>query len=187
MQILSFPEAETPAALRSQVVALQQQAWPGPDAGLTHDPALQPVTVLLASDGVVVAALDVLSKSLTHCGESFRVSGLSTVVTAHIARRSGHGTRVVRAAHRLIAASGADLALFTCDRELAGFYVAAGWALLPNTVLIGGTPDDPLPSDAPGFDKRTVGDFFTAHAGRHAESFVDARVELYPGTIDRLW
>ena len=187
VQILSFPEAETPPALRAQVIALQQQAWPGPGTGLTHDPALHPMTVLLVSGGVVVAALDVLSKSLTHRGETYRVSGLSTVVTARTERRSGHGTRLVRAAHELVAESGVDLALFTCDRELAGFYLAAGWTLLRDTVLIGGTPADQLCSDAPGFDKVTLGDFFSANARRNADTFLGTRIELYPGTIDRLW
>ena len=83
--------------------------------------------------------------------------------------------------------SGLDLGLFTCDRPLQGFYQCAGWQLLTGTVLVGGTPDAPFPSDQPGFDKVTMGDFFSAAARREHGLFLGARIGLYPGEIDRLW
>lgn len=85
----------------------------------------------------------------------------------------------------MIAASGADLGIFTCDRPLRGFYEGAGWQVLPGSVLIGGTPEAPLPSDL--FDKVTLAAFFTDHPRRHAKDFDCSRIELYPGDIDRLW
>ena len=74
-------------------------------------------------------------------------------------RGQGHGLRLVRAARRTMAELGRDLGIFTCDTELAGFYRRAGWQLLPGTVLIGGTPEQPFPSDQ--FDKVTLGSLFT--------------------------
>jgi hypothetical protein len=91
----------------------------------------------------------------------------------------------VGAAREKIAELGRDLGIFTCDTELAGFYQEAGWRLLPGTVLMGGTPEEPFPSDQ--FDKVTLGALFTAHALGHAADFEHARIELYSGTIDRLW
>jgi hypothetical protein len=84
-----------------------------------------------------------------------------------------------------IEASGADLGIFTCDRPLAGFYERGGWHVLPGAVLIGGTLNAPFPSDQ--FDKVTLAAFFTEHARRHATTFDHARIELYPGNIDKLW
>jgi GNAT superfamily N-acetyltransferase len=172
------------------MVALQDEAWPperpsGPEPW--HDPALRPLSMLLVEDGRVLAALDVLSKELAHRGERYAASGLSAVVTRRAERRRGHGTRLVRAARERIESSGADLGIFTCDRHLQGFYERAGWELQPGTVLVGGTPDDPFPSDREGFDKVTLAAFFTPRARAHAGEFVGCRVELYPGTIDRLW
>jgi len=99
----------------------------------------------------------------------------------------GFGRRLVFAARQMIGGSGVDLALFTCDRDLQGFYEDAGWQHLPGTVLIGGTETDPFPSDRTGFDKVTMAEFFTDHARPHRARFVHARLDLFPGEVDRLW
>ncbi|MGK4581591.1 GNAT family N-acetyltransferase [Kitasatospora sp. HPMI-4] len=190
MRILSCPEAELPTELRSQVWELQEQAWPSglPDPGLSHDPALDARSMLLVDDGGrVLAALDLLGKELAHAAGVFTARGLSCVVTDRAHRGHGHGGRLVAAARRAVEDSGADLGLFTCDRVLRGFYESAGWETLPGTVLVGGTPEDPFPSDQPGFDKVTMAGFCSRRAGAARRSFIGARIGLYPGTVDRLW
>lgn len=192
MEVRTHPEAATPPALRVQVLALQDAAWPPEpgapaSSGPTHDPALDPLSVLLVDHGRVLAALDVLGRDLDHAGRTWAVRGLSTVVVDPAARGRGLGARLVRAAAALVAASGADLTLFTCDRPLGPFYEAAGYAVLPGTVLLGGTPAAPLRSDDPAFDKVTLGAFHTAAAVAAREAFVGVEVALYPGGVDRLW
>ena len=71
-------------------------------------------------------------------------------------RASGGGARAD-------AARGDDLGIFTCDRDLQRFYEGAGGSCSPGTVLIGGTPEDPFPSDVLG--KVTLGSFFSARRG----------------------
>jgi GNAT superfamily N-acetyltransferase len=194
VRIVSAPEAEVPPELRAQVRRLQRQAWPGgpesadagpADADPVHDPALRPLSLLLVEDGRVLAALDVLSKEIAHRGRRYAASGLSTVVTDEAVRGRGHGSRIVAAARDAIAASGADLGIFTCDPPLQGFYERAGWQALPGTVLVGGTPEAPFPSDL--LDKVTLARFFSERARSHADTFAGCRIELYPGEIDRLW
>jgi len=141
--------------------------------------------MLLLDGGRVCSALDVLSKTIVFEGREWAASGLSTVVTDEELRGRGHGRRLVEAARRRIAASGADVGLFTCDTPLRGFYEAAGWELLPGTVLVGGTEAEPFPSDR--FDKVTFGGFFSPAARRARRAFVGARIPLYPGAIDKLW
>ncbi|WP_246102568.1 GNAT family N-acetyltransferase [Streptomyces piniterrae] len=200
---MSFPEAATPPQLRAQVLDLQREAWPpaepvdpaaaasgdaaGPAPDHVHDPALEPLSMLLVADGTVLAALDVLAKPIVHAGRRYRVGGLSTVVTRQAVRGQGHGRRLVAAAHEAMRASDLDLGVFTCDRPLQAFYESAGWQHLPGTVLIGGTPQRPFPSDRPGFDKVTMADFFTDRARHDRPAFRHARIELYPGDIDKLW
>jgi aminoglycoside 2'-N-acetyltransferase I len=170
------------------VIALQQQAWPSDEAlslGPWHDPALSPMSVLLLDNGRVVAALDILSKAIVVGGQSYSASGLSAVVTDQRYRKRGYGRQIVEAGRDMIELSGADLGIFTCDRYLQAFYESAGWQHLPGTVLVGGTPKDPFPSDQ--FDKVTMASFFSARARAAADHFVSARVELYSGEIDRLW
>jgi GNAT superfamily N-acetyltransferase len=188
MDVVSYPEAEVPLDLRLQVVAHQHRAWPSehpPDPAAWHDPALRPLSVLLIDGGAVLAALDILSKDIVHVGESFAASGLSAVVTDPALRGQGHGARIVEAARRMIEASGADLGIFTCDRSLQAFYERTGWQFLPGTVLVGGTPAKPFPSDA--LDKVTMGSFFSSKARAVVARFLGARIEPYPGEIDRLW
>jgi len=91
----------------------------------------------------------------------------------------------VEAARELIAASGADLGIFTCDLPLQAFYERAGWKVLPDTMLVGGTPETPFPSDQ--FEKVTMACFFSTRALERAETFIGCRIELYPGEIDKLW
>ncbi|MFB7620291.1 GNAT family N-acetyltransferase [Kitasatospora sp. NPDC056181] len=190
MRILTAPEAEVPGELKLQVAALQDQAWPGPpvpSTALVHDPVLSPVSMLLLDGDRVVAALDVLSKELDHAGRTFAASGLSAVVTDRARRGRGYGRRLVAAARAAVARGGADLGLFTCDRGLRGFYEGAGWELLPGAVLVGGTAEEPFPSDQEGFDKVTMAGFFTDRAARHRPDFEGRRIALHPGDIDRLW
>ncbi|MDH6578958.1 GNAT family N-acetyltransferase [Kitasatospora sp. MAP5-34] len=189
MHVQRYPEAAVPPELRSQVWALQEQAWPSgdPDPGVSRDPALEPESLLLVDGGRVVAALDLLSKQLDHAGRSYRARGLSTVVTDRAYQGRGYGRQLVAAALQEVRRSGADLGLFTCDRPLQRFYESAGWQLLPGTVLIGGTAADPFPSDRPGFDKVTMTFLCTPRAQAARQSFEHARIALHPGVLDRLW
>jgi GNAT superfamily N-acetyltransferase len=189
-RIVRLPEVEVPLDLRVQQVALQAQAWPSEEPrgpAPWHDPALDPMSVLLVEDGRVLAALDILSKEITHRGQAYAASGLSTVVTDTAERGRGYGRRIVAWAREALARGEADLGIFTCDRPLQTFYEAAGWRHLRGTVLVGGTPASPFPSDQPGFDKVTMGAFFSPRARSNAMGFVGSRIELYPGEIDRLW
>ncbi|MGW1894400.1 GNAT family N-acetyltransferase [Streptomyces sp. NPDC002004] len=193
MRILSFPEEATPSEWRVQVHELQEQAWPsdsGSGAGAgepTHDPVLRPLSMLLEEDGVVLAALDILFKDIVHAGRRYAAGGLSTVVTRREARGHGYGGRLVAAARGAMTVRELDLGLFTCDLPLRAFYERAGWRVLPGAVLVGGTPQAPFPSDQPGFDKVTMGDFFSPAARRARASFHDCRIDLHPGEIDKLW
>ena len=176
-EILISPETAVPAHLAAQLAAMRN-ADP-------HDPSLRPLTMLLLIGGRVISALDILSKEIEHGEKRFAASGLSRVVTRADARRQGYGRRLVTAARAAMADGRADLGIFTADAPLRRFYESCGWQVLPGCVLIGGTPRHPFPSDQ--FDKLTFGEFFTANAQRHAHTFSNARVALYPGDIDRLW
>ncbi|MGW6783138.1 MULTISPECIES: GNAT family N-acetyltransferase [unclassified Streptomyces] len=186
-RVAGFAEAGVPAALAAQVADLEAQAWPGSTPG--HDPALTPRTLLLVDDeGTVGAALSLLYKEIRLGARTYRAAGLSAVVTRTAVRGQGLGGRLVAAARAELAADPAvDLALFSCDRPLAPFYEAAGFAPLPGTVLVGGTPEEPLATDTPGFDKVVPAAFFTDTPAEDREAFTGVRVPLHPGSIDRLW
>jgi GNAT superfamily N-acetyltransferase len=187
MQLAAYAESAVPEPLRHQIHALQNEAWPSDGLELVHDAALRPLSMVLVDDGVVLAALDILRKPLTHAGNTFQAGGLSTVVTRADVRGRGYGHRLVVAARARMISEHLDLGIFTCDRPLQRFYEAAGWQTLPGTTLIGGTPEEPFPSDQPGFDKITLATFFTPAAAEAAPTFNKTRIPLYPGHIDKLW
>jgi len=177
------------APLRRQVAALEDEAWPpGPGSAARpfgHDPALDPVYLLLVEDGVVLASLALLSKPLHHGGATLAASGLSAVVTAAAYRGRGHGHTLVAAAREVAAGLGADLVLFTCDAELVPFYELAGYAVLPGAVVVGGTAQDPLRSDKLG--KSVLAAFLTPAARAASGTFPGSEIVLHPGPVDRLW
>ena len=179
-----FAEADVPTELRKQVLRLHREVWPDANPH-NHDPALRPLSMLLLQEGRVLTALDILSKDVHHRGDVYAASGLSAVVTDPAQRGRGFGRHLVHAALEEIGRRRADLGLFTCDPPLRRFYEEAGWGILIGTVLIGGTRDQPLPSDREG--KITMGHFYSLRARRHAQEFIRARIELYPGEIDKLW
>lgn len=187
MRVLGFAEADVPVALARRLAALEADVWPGSTPG--HDPALAPrVMLLVDAAGAVAASLALLYKEIPLAGRTYRAAGLSAVVTRPELRGRGHGGRLVAAARAELAADRAvDVALFSCDRPLAPFYEAAGFAQLPGTVLVGGTPGEPLATDAPGFDKVVVADFFTDTPDRDRAAFTGVRVPLHSGPVDRLW
>ncbi|KQV18792.1 MULTISPECIES: GNAT family N-acetyltransferase [unclassified Kitasatospora] len=187
MQLLSWPEARLPVELRSQVWELQESTWPSgqPDPGVSHDPVLAPVSLLLLDGSRVLAALDLLEKEIEQAGERYLARGLSCVVTDPAERGRGYGGRLVAAAREVIRAGGADLGIFSCDRPLQEFYRSAGWRPLPGAVLVGGTAEEPFPTDQPGFDKVVLADLCSARA--RAAGFERSRIALHPGTHDRLW
>ncbi|MCB5182770.1 GNAT family N-acetyltransferase [Streptomyces antimicrobicus] len=184
-RVLAYAEAALPARYAAQVAGIEAAAWPGAAPG--HDPALAPRVLLLVDPAdTVLASLALLFKELEHGGRRLRAAGLSSVAVRPDARGRGHGLRVVRAAHAALAAEpGLDLALFSCDRALVPFYERASFQVLPGTVLVGGTPEEPLATDAPGFDKAVLAGCFGP--GTAPADFAGTRIGLYPGTRDRLW
>jgi aminoglycoside 2'-N-acetyltransferase I len=189
MRVVSYPERAVPLDLRKQVVALQDLAWPpdepsGPEPW--HDDRLDPVSVLLLDDDDrVLSALDILSKDIEHAGSTYAASGISAMVTDPRVRGQGYGRTLCRAARDMMQRAEVDLGIFTCDAHLQGFYERAGWTHLPGSVLVGGTPDEPLPSDTLG--KVVLASFFSARAKERQAGFIATTIELYPGEIDRLW
>ena len=137
----------------------------------------------LLDGDIVIAALDILTKDVVHAGSRYCVGGLSTVATRLDRRGQGHGHRLVQNARETMLQTGHDLGIFTCDRPLQPFCEHAGWEHLPGAVLLGGTREDPFPSDQAPFDKVTLGAFFTSVARRARHTFHGARIELYLSLI----
>jgi len=125
---------------------------------------------------VVLSYLAIPSTVIHHAGCTYRASGLRAVITHPLYRHHGYGRQIVTAARAVIAASGADLGMFTCDPPLVAFFVQSGWMPMEHTAIIGREGLCARPADSLG--KCTLTGFFSKKARRHRRDFVGASLYL---------
>lgn len=180
--VFPYPQGELSLPLKAQVIALLDTERP---SALTiaerlsqplHDPNRHPLDLLLMEGDIVVSYLAIPSTIISLAGYTYKASGLSGVITHPLNRHRGYGRQLVTAARDLIAASDADIGVFTSDPPLVSFYVGCGWTLMGDTSIVGGTRERPFPADELG--KRTLMGFFSAQAKQHRRDFVGASLHL---------
>lgn len=164
---------------QEQVARLLDRVWPpqpGDAVGPLHNPALQPLALRLLRGGELVAYAAVLSQCVEVAGEGYLAQGLSCVACDPALQGQGLGGKVVAAATARMAASGADIGVFTCDPELLPFYRRHGWGEAPGVLLRGSL-------DAAAINSRDAGKhvllrLWSARAQAHAADFGQAGIVL---------
>ena len=188
LQILRYPQDLFSSLLREQLLALENMAWPpGPD-----DTGVFPVEpdtyvtsfVLLSEDNTPLSHVAIRHTVLHHRAISYRVYGISEVVTHPAHRHRGYAARLLRQAAALIQQEGADLCLFTCTPSLVPLYAKNGWPPIPGACLVGGTRENPFRSDS--LHLVTVGAFYSARARLHQKEFTHTDICLELGE-NQLW
>jgi GNAT superfamily N-acetyltransferase len=180
VELRTYPNDTLPPELDAQVLALLQAEYPELAAGRTqrslNDPRTNPTLMVLLDGEEVLSYLAIPSKTIQHAGEEYRAYGLSSVITNPAYRRRGYGRRIVTAAHDFIAASDADIGVFTSDPPLVDFYLGCGWSLMAGTWLVGGSREKPFPSNELG--KCTYMGFFSEKARAHRADFEGVPIYL---------
>lgn len=186
-RLLTFPNDTLPPELDAQVLAMLRAEYPAIVTSAAprslNDPRTNPTLLLLVEDAIVLSYLAIPSQTIHHAGQVYKARGLSSVITHPSHRHHGHGGQIVTAARDLIASSDADIGIFTCDPPLVGFYQACGWIVMPSTVVVGGTRDNPFPADSLG--KCTMMGFFSSGASGRQTDFQNSAVylDLRPGDL----
>jgi len=182
-------QADCPAQIRDQIVVLLKEQWPhtfrdDEPEWPSESPGLNPISVVLTTDGIVICHAAVSRKTISHVGRQYLVFGLSAMVTAAPYRRLGFGRRVLENATRYMQQQSADFGVFTCDEGLKSFYNWGGWEVASRSSLVGGTRENPLPSESLG--KITLIQLFSprARAARQAILSTPIQIELGEG---KLW
>ena len=185
-KIKVHPEKELPPEIKSEIVFLLDSIWP--DLTETregknletpiHDLSLNPICVMLVNkDGRILSYAAILSKKISHEGNSYQIAGLSCVATQQNQRSLGYGKKVVEVATQLIIENNAiDVGLFTCDHNIVPFYSKCGWSTLNDSYLIGGTREKPFPSNEHG--KTTLIRFLSDKAKKNAKDFSKSPIYL---------
>ncbi len=101
---------------------------------------------ILAEGTALISSATVVWKRLEHAGQTYKVYGLSGVMTYPAHRQMGYGRRIVQEATDYIRVAGdADLAILWTGPNLDGFYAQHGWEHPDAITVTVGDPTDPQP------------------------------------------
>lgn len=175
MYLMQFPQGCGGEDIRQGILALEATVWP-PEEGerFPSAPETYVTSFVLLDSGRVICHAAVRRSPLVHKGQRYMAYGLSEVVTHPQYRGRGLASRVLERARSFILEQGADIVVFTCQPELAGFYARAGWQCAQDAVLVGGTRDAPFRSD--GLGLATMLTLLSAKARLHRRDFAHADI-----------
>ncbi len=115
-------------------------------------------------------------KMLDHAGQSYKVYGLSGVLTYPAFREKGYGRHVVEAATTYIRTAGdADIAILWTGSDRHTFYTYTGWEHPESITFTLGDPNNPQP-----FDAHLMMQFLSERAQRHRADFENGPVYFGP-------
>jgi GNAT superfamily N-acetyltransferase len=143
-----YDSRDVPAHLHWQILSFVRIEWPELFSGenrlkdWTSRSELHPVTLLIEEEGVLISRLEVVWDMLLHAGETYRIYGLSGMLTYPAFRKQGYALQLVREAIAYIKQQGdADLVLL--HSTLQGFYEKAGFERMERVVTLVGDPLHP--------------------------------------------
>lgn len=185
IRLLQFPQEDCPANIREQLILLMRREWPQAFEEMSEhipwpeNPETHPTSFILIENNIVISHVAVPWKYIQHEGHTYKVFGLSEVMTNPSYRHQGFGLKLVKEATAFIERNDPDIGMFTCQPALVSFYTQGGWEHIPNTNLIGGTREKPFRSDALGL--ATMMRFFSQKAQQNRSAFSKADIYLELG------
>lgn len=180
---LRYPTRELPPDLKCQIPSFLRITFPDGFRGadrlrdwITRDDTT--LHIMLVERGLLISHTEVKWKYLEHCGVTYKVYGLSGVLTYPTFRNQGYGRRIVDAGTDYIAATDADIGMFHCAPHLQPFYARSGWSALAGATTLIGARDHPDVSE-----QCMMTQFLSAKGKRGRSTF--ERVPVYFG--DDTW
>jgi predicted acetyltransferase len=151
-ELTAYPITELPADIKCQIMSFKRIQWPwifNPSNRLTDIMKGGPdrLCFVIVEEGVLISHAEVNQRTLRHLGESYKVYGLSAVLTYPAFRHEGFGAQVVGAATAHIDNSDADFALLFTSPDLEPFYQQLGWERLPDVRITVGPADNAILHD----------------------------------------
>jgi len=177
-----YPVADLPPLLECQVRDFVRIVWPGSNVDQPTAPLgprdRNPVHLVIVDASVLISHAQILTFSIEHGAQTYRVNGLSGVFTYPNFRSGGYGKQVVAGATAFIAANGADFGMLFTSPDLETFYAGHGWVAIRNLTILAGDKDNPRQRD-----EFTMVYPATSHGQQAITAFENASV--YVGS--RLW
>lgn len=143
--ISQFSEKDLPGHLRWQILSFLRIQWPDDFSGENQfrdwigRNEFHPTHIVMTHGNILISHVAVVSKQLTHIGQTYKTYGLSGMFTYPSLRGKGRGLNVVKTAIDYIGKQDGDIVLITSI--LAGYYEKAGIEYLPSAKVFSGNPD----------------------------------------------
>jgi predicted acetyltransferase len=142
-----YPVDEFPPLLECQVRDFVRIVWPASNVDDRSVPLgprdRDPVHVVIVDGDTLISHVQLLTFTIDHADESYRVMGVSGVLTYPNFRKHGYGRKVVEAATQYIGAQNVDFGMLFTMPELGKFYGQFGWVQMPNLDILAGDKDAP--------------------------------------------
>lgn len=114
-----------------------------------HPDSWHPSYFILSQDKFVISSATVLWKTISFQNISYKMYGLSLVLTYPAHRKQGYGQQVISAATDYIQQdTQADMALLQTMPALEQFYGEHGWEYTPNIRVLSGSSENPVDDDS---------------------------------------
>lgn len=150
-QIAVFPQKDLPVHLKWQIIDFLRMQWPdgfeGPNKfrdWITNEED-HPVSFVLTEGDLLISHAQIVWKELEHLEATYKVYGLTGVMTYPSFQGQGYGMQLVKASKKYIEESDADICMF--HGATKGFYDKAGFIPMENMKTLKGDPDNQILSD----------------------------------------
>lgn len=179
VEVRSYPNAEFPPLLDCQVRDFVRIVWADAKVdvpGAPHDPRFDHAVHFVVVDGdLLISHAQVIDVIVEHEGETYRVGGLSGVLTYPNFRGQGYASQVVAAANSYMSTSGADFGQLFTSLDLKEFYNRHNWVNIQTATILHG--DKAHPDE----HERTMIYPVTARGHAAVKAFENARVYVGQG------
>lgn len=178
IKLLQYPQTDDSETLKKKIIELQATAWPqeSPSKPWPENPDTHVSSFVLVDNDLAMSHVAVVGKDIKHKDQTYKIFGLSEVVTHPSYKKSGYGLQLIKEAARFIENSEPDLSIFTCDPSIIPFYKQGGWTHIKDTCLVGGTLEKPFRSDSLGL--ATMIRFYSDKAVKYRHDFEGTDIYL---------
>lgn len=143
----------------------------------TSTPENHPAHIVLIENDRLISHTEILWKLIDHNGVTYKVYGLSGVMTYPEFRGYGYGTQIIAVGTDYIRETDADVGMFHCDSALRPFYERVEWIPMATAITHVGARDNPMVSD-----ELLMMMFLSETAQRHREDFETLPIYFGPHT-----
>jgi GNAT superfamily N-acetyltransferase len=154
--LLQIQPQDLPDKWKYQILSFQRIVWTEGFFGELHGRDWitrkedHPLHFIIVEGNLLISHLEVVWRYLEHNSITYKVMGVTGVLTFPDFRKQGHGKSLILEATKYIENSDADIGMFSCEDKNLEFYKKCGWGNLEHApITMTGSKDNPHKTDSP--------------------------------------